>query len=58
VSIETTIVMKCNFVTETDILKKIGFCSNESSYKIKLSAIILTQFLYEVDVVRMIYYGS
>jgi len=44
--------MKCSFVTETDIPKEIF--SNTLSTKLNSqSAIILTQFLYQV-VVRMV----
>ena len=35
-SIEITIAVECGFVTETDIPKEFGFCSNASSAHLKI----------------------
>jgi len=53
--------MKCCFVIETDIPKEIWIllqCTKWPSTKLNSqSTIILTQFLYQVDVVKMKSYG-
>jgi len=61
VSIETAITIKCSFVIETDISKEIWIllqCPKCPFTKLNSqSAIILTTFLYQIDVIKMVLYG-